>query len=293
MANAGRDVIALAFAVALTAAAAPAFAQSTDCSDKDPDKAIAGCTADIQRATPVPTAQGMLPVYYSLRAAAYQKKDMFEPAKADLDMAVSLQPEFPAYFNRAVFFSDYGMAAEAIDDFAAAIALYEKKMPPEKEREEAYVQANLQRAEALRRIGRPADALVNFDKAAALRPDNMEILYNRALANSRLERLEAVIADLTMVIDKGRRQSFYVSGLINRGLAYMRRNDFRAAIADLDRALAAEPSSPLALVRRGYVFEQAGQRDKAIADYRAALSIYAKMEEAHEGLKRLGAAPAN
>ena len=276
--------------VILMAFVLPVSAQSTDCHSGDPDKAIAGCTADIQRATPVPTAQGMLPVYYSLRAAAYQKKDMFEPAKADLDMAVSLQPEFPAYFNRAVFFSDYGMTAEALADFAAAIALYEKKMPPEKEREEAYVQANLQRAEALRRIGRPAEALVNFDKAAALRPDNMEIFYNRALANSRLERLDAVIADLTRVIDNGRREGFYVSSLINRGLAHMRRNDFPAAVADLDRALAAEPGSPLGLVRRGYIYERAGQREKAVTDYRAALGVYSRMEEAIEGLKRLGAA---
>jgi tetratricopeptide (TPR) repeat protein len=162
-------------------------------------------------------------------------------------------------------------------------------MPPEKAREDAYVQANFQRAEALRRIGRFADALVNYDKAAALRPDNMEIVYNRALAYSRLERLDAVIADLTRVVENRRRESYYVSALINRGLAYMRRNEFPKAVADLDRALSVEPGSPLALVRRGYIYEKAGQRDKAIADYRAALAAYAKMEEALEGLKRLEA----
>lgn len=269
----------------------PAFAQTSECRSSDPDKAIAGCSADILRATPVPTAQGMLPVYYSLRAAAYQKKDMFEPAKADLDMAVSLQPEFPAYYNRAVFYSDYGMATQAIADFATAIALYEKKQPPDREREEAYIQANYQRAEALRGVNRPAEAMENYDKAAALRPDNMEVLYSRALANSRLERLDFVIADLTKVISNRRRESFYVSALINRGVAYLRKNEFPAAIADLDRALAAEPGSPLGLVRRGYIYEKAGQRDKAITDYRAALRVYAKMEEALEGLKRLGAGP--
>jgi Tfp pilus assembly protein PilF len=100
--------------------------------------------------------------------------------------------------------------------------------------------------------------------------------------------VDAVIADLTRVIGNRRREGFYVSALINRGLAYMRKEDYPAAIADLDRALASEPGSPLGLVRRGYIYEKAGQRDKAVADYRAALGVYAKMEEALEGLKRLG-----
>jgi tetratricopeptide (TPR) repeat protein len=275
------------FAFVLSLVSAPAMAQSSDCRNSDPDKAIAGCSADILRATPVPTAQGMLPVYYYLRASAYEKKDMLDEAKADLDKAVALMPGFKTYFNRALFCSDHGLAKCAFADFETAIAAYEKS--PEKPLEDFYAQANFRHAENLRRSDRLVEAMTSYDKAVSTRPDNMEFLYTRALANSRLQRLDAVIADLTVVIENPRRQGFFVSGLINRSLAYMRKNDFPAAIADLDRALAAEPSSPLALVRRGYVFEQAGQRDKAIADYRKALSVYAKMDEALEGLKRLGA----
>lgn len=273
----------LAFALLVTAS--PASAQSRDCRGSDPDKAIQGCSEDI-RERPTPA---LLPVYYNLRASAYEKKDMLDEAKADLDKAVSLMPGFKTYFNRAVFCSDHGLASCAFADFETAIAAYEKS--PEKPMEDFYAQANFRHAENLRRSDRLVEAMTHYDKAVSTRPDNMEFLYTRALANSRLQRLDAVIADLTTVIENPR-QGFFVSGLINRSHAYMRRMDFPAAIADLDRALAAEPSSPLALVRRGYVFEQAGQRDKAIADYRAALGVYAKMEEAHEGLKRLGA-PAN
>jgi tetratricopeptide (TPR) repeat protein len=280
MVRAGSVTIFLAIA---TATAAPALAQSRDCRSADPDKAIQGCTEDI-RDRPTPA---LLPVYYNLRAGAYEKKDMLDEAKADLDKAVSLMPGFSTYFNRAVFCSDHGLAKCAFADFETAISAYEKS--PQKLLEDFYAQANFRHAENLRRSDRLVEAMTNYDKAVATRPDNMEFLYTRALANSRLQRLDAVIADLTIVIENPRRQGFYVSGLINRSLAHMRKNDFPAAIADLDRALAAEPSSPLALVRRGYVFEQAGQRDKAIADYRKALSVYAKMDEALEGLKRLGA----
>jgi tetratricopeptide (TPR) repeat protein len=280
MVRAGSVTILLAAAIA---AGGPALAQSRDCRSSDPDKAIQACTEDI-RDRPIPA---LLPVYYNLRAGAYEKKGMLDEAKADLDKAVSLMAGFSTYFNRAVFCSDHGLAKCAFADFETAIAAYEKS--PQKPLEDFYAQANFRHAENLRRSDRLVEAMTNYDKAVATRPDNMEFLYTRALANSRLLRLDAVIADLTVVIENPRRQGFYVSGLINRSLAYMRKNNFPAAIADLDRALAAEPGSPLALVRRGHVFEQAGQRDKAIADYRNALSVYAKMEEALEGLKRLGA----
>jgi tetratricopeptide (TPR) repeat protein len=233
----------------------------------------------------------MLPVYYNLRAAAYEKKDQLTEARADLDMAVKLRPDFTTWFNRGVFLSDHGLDSAAIADFDLAITAYEKRAPAEKAWEEFYVQANYRRAEILRHNDRVADSLPNYDKAIALRPDNVEMLFSRALAHSRLEHFDAVIADLGRVIDSPRRGPFLVSALNNRGLAYMRQGNFREALADLDRALSTEPGSSLSLVRRGLIHERAGQRDKALADYREALKITPTLKEARDGLQRLNAAP--
>jgi tetratricopeptide (TPR) repeat protein len=275
----------------LLLSAQPAFSQSQDCKAADPDKAITGCSADIRRDTPIPANAGMLPVYYNLRALAYEKKDMLQEAQADLDMAVTLKPDFDTYFNRAIFLDDHG-GRSPLPDLEQAIAIYEKTAKPPKPWEESYAQANYRRAENLRRDSRAAEALPSYDKAIALRPADMEMAFNRALANSKLEHFDAVIADLTRVIDGNpRRGPFLVSALNNRGLAYMRKGSFKEAVADLDRALATEPGSSLSLVRRGIIHERAGERDKAIADYREALKITASLMDAQEGLRRLGAGP--
>jgi tetratricopeptide (TPR) repeat protein len=269
----------------LFAATTQAVAQSRECRSTEPDRAIIGCSQDIQRATANPASKGMLPVYYSLRAAAYEKKDMLKEAKVDLDTAVLLQPGFRAYFNRAVFSSNHGSDAESLSDYKSAIAAYEGEMQKEKEAEPFYAQANFQVGENLRRREQFSEALPHYDKAVAAKPDDREILFNRALVQSRLGNNEAVIADLTKVVDKD--GPHYVSGLMNRSTAYLRNGNLALAIADMDKAVAKEPQSPLARVRRALVLERLGEPGKAVADYREALKLYAGMKEAQDGLARL------
>lgn len=262
-----------------------ALAQSRECRSKDPDTAIAGCTQDINRARPAPTSAGMLPVYYSLRAEAYQKKDMLKEAKADLDTAVLLQPGFRSYFNRAAFQLDHASEADALSDYASAIAAFEGEIQKDKEEEAFYAQANFQVGEILRRQGQFAEALLSYNKAVASKPNDREILFNRALVHSRIGNLDAAIKDLTKVVDKN--GPLYFSGLINRGIAYSRTGDLPQAIADMDKAVANDPGSPVARVRRASVLEQLGQREKAVADYREALKLFSGMKEAQDALARL------
>jgi tetratricopeptide (TPR) repeat protein len=277
--------LAIALALVIAGAGTRALSQSRECRNDNPDRAIAGCTEDIKRATANPAGAGMLPVYFALRAAAYEKKDMLKEAKADLDTAVLLQPGFRAYFNRAVFSSNYGSGAETLADYKSAIAAYEGEMQKDKEEEPYYAQANFQVGEMLRRQERFDEALPSYNKAVAAKPGDPEMLFNRALVHSRLGNNEAVIDDLTKVVDK--EGAHYVSGLMNRGAAYLRSGNLALAIADMDKAVAKEPQSPLARVRRALVLERMGNRERAVADYREALKLYAGMTEAQEGLARL------
>ena len=58
-----------------------------------------------------------------------------------------------------------------------------------------------------------------------------------------------------------------------RGAGAASRRDYRAALADLDRALEMEPGNAAVLVQRGEVHEALRQGPEAIADYEAALKL--------------------
>lgn len=60
-------------------------------------------------------------------------------------------------------------------------------------------------------------------------------------------------------------------------------------LPDAERALALAPANAGVIETRAEIYEKLGKREKAIADYRQALSLEAGMKSAADGLKRLGA----
>ena len=63
------------------------------------------------------------------------------------------------------------------------------------------------------------------------------------------------------------------------------------AIADFDKAIALRSHFASAYVNRGAAYENKGDKEPAIADFRKALEIDPSFQEAKEGLKRLGVTP--
>ncbi len=63
------------------------------------------------------------------------------------------------------------------------------------------------------------------------------------------------------------------------------------AIADFDRAIALRSHFASAYVNRGAAYENKGDKEQAIADFRKALKINPSYQKAKEGLKRLGVTP--
>ena len=60
------------------------------------------------------------------------------------------------------------------------------------------------------------------------------------------------------------------------------------ALEDYTQSLQLKPDNPGGLVMRGQAYEHLGERDKALADFRAAVAIDPRFKEAEEGVKRLG-----
>jgi tetratricopeptide (TPR) repeat protein len=53
----------------------------------------------------------------------------------------------------------------------------------------------------------------------------------------------------------------------------MRSGNIDGAVADYSEAIRLKPNYRFALTRRGLAYERLGQRERALADYRAALAI--------------------
>ncbi len=98
--------------------------------------------------------------------------------------------------------------------------------------------------------GDAAAALRDFDRGIALKPEDASLHFNRAIA---LAKLKNTIA----------------------------------AIASYSEAIRLKPDFAIAYHNRGYEYEISGQREKAIEDYKKALSLDAELKPSLDRLNRL------
>ena len=68
----------------------------------------------------------------------------------------------------------------------------------------------------------------------------------------------------------------------------MAANDFKAAAADLDDAVSAEPRNFQAWTTRAFAYERLGDKEKAAGSYARALNINKEHEPAKQGFARVG-----
>jgi len=62
-------------------------------------------------------------------------------------------------------------------------------------------------------------------------------------------------------------------------------------LPDIEKALTLDANSAVYIETRAEIFEKLGQRERSIADYRAALKLDPTDDASKAGLKRLGAQP--
>jgi tetratricopeptide (TPR) repeat protein len=117
---------------------------------------------------------------------------------------------------------------------------------------------------------RPRQAFDAATQALALKPDDADLLTNRAVAAGELALHQAAIADLNRVLTVDPRR---VEALVLRGSAWRRLSQFAPARADIDRALAIDPDNVEALLERGVLGQHAGDTAAARADWQRAISL--------------------
>ncbi|MFV0302342.1 MAG: hypothetical protein ACK5IP_15980 [Paracoccus sp. (in: a-proteobacteria)] len=112
----------------------------------------------------------------------------------------------------------------------------------------------------------------------------MDLLLKRG--EEALDQGDAVtaIGHLTALTDHA---PDFATGFQARATAYMLDGEYGPAAADLARALELEPRQFAALTQLGAMLEEMGDDTRAMAAYRASLTIHPHQQEAIDGLARL------
>jgi tetratricopeptide (TPR) repeat protein len=106
--------------------------------------------------------------------------------------------------------------------------------------------------------------------------------YNRGIERHRAGDIEGAIAAYTQAIELDKK---YADAYNNRGVAYMIKKDYAAALADFNHSLELAPS-PMGYINRGSILFNQQKPEEAIADFTEAL----KLKPSAEGYVNRGTA---
>jgi len=109
-----------------------------------------------------------------------------------------------------------------------------------------------------------------FTKAIALRPEDSKVYLNRGIVYVKMENYDRAINDLSRAISLN---PGFIEALIHRGLAYLKKKNFGYAINDCDYALSLDPNLAEAYYTRGMAFRGEGLSDKAKSDFKKSCEL--------------------
>lgn len=148
---------------------------------------------------------------------------------------------------------------------ACNLLLQRSNLPPE-----ARALAHLGRAMALRRVGEPAKADADIDRAIALSPRLAQAYVVRGSIRLSRRDVAGAIADASEAIEINRRNP---AGYLLRAEAYLNQRQAAFALGDMDDAIALAPNAPRLRLVRAYAHMALGQPERAVADARDALKL--------------------
>jgi len=188
-------------------------------------------------------------------------------ARAEYDQSLELnEGNYGAYLRRAQLSVKQGRLEDALDDYNAAIAIYD--LDPQ-----AYFLRGV--AHSLRLDEN--SALADLEKAIELASDDVEANAWLAYIQARLGDLQAAQATLAEIEDLGQYNAVYLT--FSGYLAY-RQGDPQAARAAYDEALELDETFPYAYLLRAILAYEANEPDEAQADLEQALTLAPYLAEA-------------
>jgi tetratricopeptide (TPR) repeat protein len=183
-----------------------------------------------------------------------------------------------SYTNRAIGENKKGLNDKAIADATKAISL-----------DPSYANAYAVRGSGYRLKGLNDQAIVEYNKALELKSTaavRAIIVSDRGKAYDNKGMHDAAIADFSQAIVL---KPDFASGYNSRAWSLHMKGEDAKGLPDIEKALTMSANNAAYIETRAEIFEKLGQRDKAIADYRAALKLDPTDDSSKAGLKRLGA----
>ena len=204
------------------------------------------------------------------------------------------------FFNRGQAYRQKGDYDHAIADFTESIRLGPRGTDA--------IQAHLNRADAYLMKGNYQEAIDDCTEALRLDPRNVVAYLGRGSAFGLTGAYDQAIADFTEVIDlyrdvKGPYADTRLAEAYNaRGESYLQSRDYDQAIADyttiaesmnkisqdINEVLASGGFSAYALYKRGVCYDEKGERDKALADFKEAVRRAPDLARNEDLKRRMG-----
>lgn len=122
------------------------------------------------------------------------------------------------------------------------------------------------------------NAIVNFNKAIALNPEDSYFYTNRGFAFAELGDLASALADFNKAIELNPEDYIAYN---NRGHVYYSTRDYDRAIADYTKAIYINPDNALSYNNRGLAYRDKGDYGNAISDFTSVIRIYPNASEAY------------
>jgi tetratricopeptide (TPR) repeat protein len=192
---------------------------------------------------------------YFQRGSVYLRKGAYDLALTDLAQAIKLQPKLTgAYATRMLIYLNKGDYKRALADVNQAI-----KLQPD------FALAHNNRGIVYVNVGDYDQAIADFSQALKLMPAKADSASTLRSEGRQLGTFLGGDREVPIV-------NFFFSELsdyflyINRGTAYLSKQDYDHALADFSQAIKTEPNRAAAYFNRAAIFTSKENYDLAIAD---------------------------
>jgi tetratricopeptide (TPR) repeat protein len=188
--------------------------------------------------------------------------------------AIRLEPSMEAaYFNRALTYSELGLAEEAVKDKDSLVMRRSELAKKLQGLFGAVVDANISMGSSEAEAGNWDLALERYNVALTYDPRSSDAHVGRGSVFSQKGKFEDAIAEFDLALESNPKSAL---AFHKRGQANIARSQFEKAVADFTKAIELNPNEPSAYKERARAYESLGQSASAKKDREEASRLEAK-----------------
>ena len=169
---------------------------------------------------------------------------------------------------------NHAIARHQLEDFEGALVSYEMAIALKPEDADVHFNRGL----TLSALRRREDAIASYDRAISVNPNHADAYFNRGNEWQSLGGIEAAIASYDRAIAL---QPGFFDAHLNRGSALIGSRRYYAALEAFDQAIALRPDHAPGYFNRAGALQHLGEYVAAVASYETALSIDPNYADAH------------